>query len=245
MNKATTTTAKAGRARQACRVLLVSGLLALAGCMGEGGLLDDDPLRGGGRPISTNATPAPSARAVSDGSTASAGPTALPPPSSPTSTAALVNGGQALAAAPPAEPVRPPPEIGVTVGGPRPITNSRLEPVAAAGGLPSNPAPLASSGSGVVQAGAVTTVPTPNTAPTPATTEESYEQLQQKLLQHGVSWQQLKTGTAKGEWIFVCTIPEPGASNIEKHFEAHAVGPFGLNAIQAALKEIDDDRAGR
>jgi hypothetical protein len=75
--------------------------------------------------------------------------------------------------------------------------------------------------------------------------EGSFEQLQQLLAARGVTWQQLKSGTARDEWLFVCTIPNPRDKNLERQYEAKAVGPFGLAAIRAAIKAIDDDARGQ
>jgi hypothetical protein len=189
--------------------------------MGETSLLDD-PLRGGGVPIASNASTTNSARGVADVTP----PGTLPPANGPTSPAALTNGAGALAA-PPAQAGT---AVGVTVGGPRAAATSRLTPIAATSG-PGQPA----EASNVVPAGGV--------VPAPAA-DGSYEQLQQQLLARGVTWQQLKTGATRDEWIFVCTIPQPRENNIERHYEARAVGPFGLAAIRAAIKEIDDDNGG-
>jgi hypothetical protein len=188
--------------------------------MGESSILDD-PLRGGGVPIASNASTTNSARGVSDGTP----PGALPPANGPTSPAALTSGSGAVVVTPSQA------GAGVTVGGPRAPATSRLTPIAATTSGAGQPA----EASNVVQASGA--------MPAPAA-DGSYEQLQQQLLSRGVTWQQLKTGTAKDEWIFVCTIPQPRENNIERHYEAHAVGPFGLAAIRAAIKEIDDDIGG-
>jgi hypothetical protein len=89
-----------------------------------------------------------------------------------------------------------------------------------------------------VQATAVGAVPA-------GPTEESYEQLQQMLLQRGVTWQRLKTGTNKDEWLFLCSIPVPGRPNTTKDYQANAVGPYGLAAIRGVIKQIDESPPGR
>jgi hypothetical protein len=67
---------------------------------------------------------------------------------------------------------------------------------------------------------------------------ESYEQLQQKLQERGVVWQQLKGGE-RGEWVFTCCIPTPGQPGVEKCYEGKAPGRHGLEAIRAVLADID------
>ncbi len=234
MNEASSATKKVRSARQACSLLFALGLLGLVGCLGESNLLDDDPIRGG-RPIPTNATTtAPSARAVSDGSPPNANPTALPLPNGPTSPAALVSGGSSLTSPPPV--AVQPPEIGVKVGGPQPVT-SRLTPIAATN--------TDGGGTGIIQTSAVGPASVSAANSSPATLGATYEQLQDMLAQRGVTWQRLRTGTAKGEWIFECSIPDPKARQMEIDYVAHAVGPYGLDAIRAVLKEIDDERGGR
>ncbi len=225
MYKPSTAIPRIHPARQAFRLLLLGGCLALAGCsMGETALLDD-PLRGGyGQPIATNASTTLGARGVSDGTTSGA----LPPVNGPTSPAALTNAGGTLGTVPaPADTGAAP---GVTVGGPRP-SSSRLTPVAAPNGP--GAAPQASS---VVPAGGTVSAPAG---------QGGYEQLQQALLARNVTWQQLKTGTHPNEWTFTCSVPNPHDSATEREYTATAVGPFGLAAISAVIKLIDNDARGQ
>ncbi len=217
MNKLSTAVPKSHPARHICRLLLLGGWLALAGCsLGETNLLDD-PLRGGyGQPIQTNASTALGARGVSE-STATG---ALPPVNGPTSPAALTNAGGALGSVPaPADSGGAP---GVTVGGPRP-SSSRLTPVAAPNASPAAP-------------------PAPSTV---SASQGEYEQLQQALLARGVTWQQLKTGTNRDEWIFMCSVPNPHDSATEREYKATQVGPFGLAAMRAVIAAIDKDARGQ
>jgi hypothetical protein len=204
-----------GRLGQASLALAAGALLALAGCESAPVTLDDDPLRGGGKPLALDAPTTPGAR----GSAAAEAPAvavagglpALPPAQGPTSPAALVgNPG----AAPP-RPAREA-ETGVTLGGPR-----------AAGGATITPTSGVAQPVGMQAAGG------------------SYEALQQQLLARGVTWQQLKTGTAPDEWHFVCSVPHPEQNNIERQYEARAVGAGGLAAIRAVIQEIDKDRTGQ
>jgi hypothetical protein len=75
--------------------------------------------------------------------------------------------------------------------------------------------------------------------------EASFEQLQQMLQARGVVWQQLKTTVERGEWLFACAIPDPNTTGVQRHYEARAVGPLGLAAIRAVLKDIDTDEKQR
>jgi hypothetical protein len=220
MNKSNATTPKVHPARWTCRLLFVCGAFVLAGCSLLENNIPDDPLRGGyGQPIPSNASTTTGARGVSDGTAAGA----LPPVDGPTSPAALTNAGGVLGNGPARADGTA--GVGVTVGGPR-TASSRLTPVAA-----TNDGPATTQG--------------PRAAAPPATPVTSaageYEQLQQMLLARGVTWQQLKTGTARDEWVFVCSVPNPRDKNLEREYEATAVGPFGLAAIRAVIKRIDDD----
>jgi hypothetical protein len=216
MNEPSTASAKVYPAWRVGRLLSACGWLALAGCsLGETSLLDD-PLRGRyGQPVATNASTTLGARGVSDGTATGA----LPPPNGPTSPAALTNGGTALSSAPAQADTDT--AAGVTVGGPRAV-KSRLTPVPATSGPATTPQ-----------------------ASSTAAPDGSYEQLQEMLRARGVTWQQLKTGTAKDEWYFVCSIPNPHDKNLERNYEARQVGPFGLAAIRATIKAIDDDARGQ
>jgi hypothetical protein len=100
------------------------------------------------------------------------------------------------------------------------------------------PRPVASTVQPIAAATNKTTAPA--TGPVPVTAA-SYEQLQQELQTRGVVWQLLKTGVADGEWFFACAIPDPNNAGVQRHYEGRAVGPHGLAAIRAVLKEIDDD----
>jgi hypothetical protein len=84
----------------------------------------------------------------------------------------------------------------------------------------------------------------PATGPVSAN-EASYEQLQQMLQSRGVVWQHLRTGAERGEWLFICAVPNPTTPGVQRHYEARAVGPNGLAAIRAVLNEIDEDQKQR
>jgi len=81
---------------------------------------------------------------------------------------------------------------------------------------------------------------TPAAPAAPAT--DSFEQVQQMLLQRGVVWQQLKTGSGPGEWLFSCAIPDPQNPKFRVNYEARAVGPNGVAAMKAVIAQIDQDR---
>jgi hypothetical protein len=225
MNDPRTATPALQPARQVCGVVLAASWLALTGCMNDNHLLDD-PLWGGGTPIASNASTTNSSRGVSDGTATGA----LPPSNGPTSPAALVNGAGALGTPPAQSPADAGAGAVVSVGGPRPAASHFTQAAA------TSTAGQANASAGVVPAGGMVVN---------ANGQESYEQLQQMLRSRGVTWQQLKTGTAHDAWDFICAIPNPHQNNIERHYEGHAVGPFGLAAIRAAIKEIDDDTRGQ
>jgi hypothetical protein len=221
MNEDVRTTAAVGPAPwlRRARLLIVSGLLALAGCMGgRADLFDDDPIRGGGR-IPANAITTGGARGVAAADAGATGPPSLPPAQSPSSNAALAVGASGMGGD--RQPAGA--DAGVKLGGPR-ATEARLTPVAATTG-------------GLTPASAVVV--------TPGAAAGSYEQLQEMLRARGVVWQQLKTTGNKDEWHFHCAVPQAGLDNIERTYEARAVGPLGLAAIRAVIAEIDQDRGGR
>jgi hypothetical protein len=71
--------------------------------------------------------------------------------------------------------------------------------------------------------------------------QASYEQLQELLQTRGVVWQQLKTVMeGRGEWLFVCAIPDPGTPGMQRQYEGRAADEHGLAAIRAVLKDIDN-----
>jgi len=74
---------------------------------------------------------------------------------------------------------------------------------------------------------------------------DTFEQLQQKLQDYGVTWQMLKTSGQRGEWLFACSVPNPHEPSVERTFEAKAFGPNGLAAIRAAIAEIEAARKER
>ena len=136
-------------------------------------------------------------------------------PSLPSSSGASTPAALASSTSPHADQ-QPPTDPGVKVLAPRPVA-STAQPITAA---------------------AATTVPA--SAPG-AVGESTYEQLQQQLQARGVVWQQLKTSVEKGEWFFACAIPDPNSPGVQRHYEARAVGPFGLAAIRAVLSDIAAD----
>jgi hypothetical protein len=204
------------RKPRARRLLLLGALLALVGCESGPGLLDEDPLRGGA-PLALNAPTTKGARGIADSGPPAGGgsPLAALPPAQGPTSPAALVGNPGAAPTPPA---RVETDTGITLGGPRPAPGAAAAITPTAGVAP--PAAMA--------------------AP-----EDSYEGLQQKLQARGVSWQQLKTGVARDEWLFVCAVPHPEQNNMERHYEARAVGPGGLAAIRAAIQEIDKDRTGQ
>jgi hypothetical protein len=198
--------------------LLVGGLLTLAGCVGDSGGLDYDPIRGG-RPIPENAAITTGARGAAPSTIAENGDPMLPPPESAPSTAALTQGAVGVGRGP--QPVADP---SVKLAGPRAINGTSRMP-------------------GPVLTGTI--LPTSALTNPPATQPGTYEQLQQALLARGVTFQMLKTGLARDEWIFQCSVALPGKSNMEQEFHTRAVGPGGLAAMRAAIDEIDKAAAGQ
>jgi hypothetical protein len=223
------------------RWLVVSALLALAGCVSDPVTrVSDDPLVGGSPIPSGNAPLTGTARGVLAYDSPEAKEPTLPPPQGPTSPAALTSGAPAAPAPATDKPVASTPPAGPApkLQGPRPAapeSSARLTPVAA-------PAPAADPA--VRPASAVVVTPAVVTPAAPAASA-SYEQLQQMLEKRGVTWQQLKTGAKKDEWQFTCSIPRAGQSNLERQYEVSAVGPYGLAAIRAVIAEIDKDQAGK
>jgi hypothetical protein len=212
------------------RLLILSGLLALAGCASDVAGLLDDPIRGGPR-IPLNATTTEGARGAASAETpAPGGLPALPPAQAPSSNAALAVGASGVA------PDRlPTTEVGVKLSGPRPvIENGERKPEPSQSRL----APIAATGGAITPVSAVVAAPA---VPAPG----AYEQLQQMLVARGVTSQRLETGSNPDEWHFVCTIPLPGLDNLERTYEARAVGASGLAAIRAVIADIDKDRGGQ
>jgi hypothetical protein len=208
-----------GRWSHLSRLLTLSTMLGLCGCLGNSPrAVDDDPIFGGSGSIPLNAPTTPGARgSAAGGGTAESGAPLLPPARTPSAPAALASGAVGVGLT----PQQPASDAAVTLGGPRSAdSTSRLVPT---------PAP------GTVLPVAATSVP--------VAAEGSYEQLQEMLLARGVSWQQLKTGSGKDEWVFSCAVPL--RNNMEQRYDGRAVGRGGLAAIRAVIEQIDKERTGQ
>lgn len=132
-----------------------------------------------------------------------------------------------------------------------PLLGGRPVPIAKASGvLADDPVPMPASDVGRSPAALTSagqqTLPKETVAQTsanvPASNTETYEQLQERLRDYGVTWQRLRTNGSSGSWIFECGIPEQSDPNQERNFQAQAVGPNGLAAIRAVLTLLEADR---
>jgi hypothetical protein len=156
-------------------------------------------------------------------------PPTLPPtvpsvPAVPSSTASLASG--------PARPL----DNGMRIGGdPQPIaspptsTPSPAGMSAGWGAVLQNPEPAAGS-----MARSAPAHPTP-----PPSSNSSYEQAQDVLRLHGVTWQRLETWGDKGEWKFTCSVPNKQNPAIARNYEARANTP--IDAIHAVLDKLDKE----
>jgi hypothetical protein len=155
-----------------------------------------------------------------------------PPTSTPTSMAEITAGN-----------------AGVTLGSPR-ATEAKALPREALEGLPGigapeqtsppvppnhanslTPAPGPTSPSG----GIISTVATEETVPPVKLT---YENMQKRLRELGVVWQQLQN-TGHDKWHFICAVADPTTPGIRENFEVTREGEMGLLAIQAAIEQIE------
>ncbi|HZY88005.1 MAG TPA: hypothetical protein VFE78_24430 [Gemmataceae bacterium] len=213
-----------------CHLVTLSLLLA-AGCAGNRGL-DGDPLVGGGPPI---ARPAPSAGTATAGAGAAA-PIPPPPTHSATSPAALAAG------VPQPLPGDRDLRLGATASLPGRDTDGWRNPSggATAGARLSAPEPLADPA-------AARLAPTPaggaGVALTSAPAANEYVQLQDALRARGVSWQHLEMSSETGEWKFTCTVADPKNKSLLTLHEARSRDRYGLDAIRAAIQEIDQPQA--
>ena len=66
----------------------------------------------------------------------------------------------------------------------------------------------------------------------------SYEAVQKRLQERGVSWQQLQQ-VGKDRWHFICAIVDPDSPGYRENFEVTRDGNMGLNAMQAVLEQIE------
>lgn len=66
----------------------------------------------------------------------------------------------------------------------------------------------------------------------------SYEAVQKRLQERGVSWQQLQQ-VSKDRWHFICAIVDPESPGFRENFEVTRDGNMGLNAMQAVLEQIE------
>jgi hypothetical protein len=219
-------------ARTTARWVGAGCLLLLAGCVAESGTLDRDPLLGG-PPLPRSPAPASPYASVSHPA----------PPSSPVLPADPSPGESAGPAALAFATGRPEPERDLRMPGP-PATltgGARL-----GGPQPEAPARLTSAGAtapGVTPV-AVTPAPRAPSAPAPEGLDAAtFEQLQAMLAARGVAWQVLEVNGPAGQWKFTCGIPNHQAPGTWRNYEGVGAGANGLDAIRAALREIDRTQA--
>jgi hypothetical protein len=205
------------------RLALAAALGLLAGCNGVSSL-EHDPLLGG-PPVSKVA---PAGAAASPAAQAAApAPGAVPPlPSTHVlnSPAALVGG---ITPVPDAgrDPRPGTTTAGAALQGIEPL-GSGARPAAGAPGGP--PAVLTSSGPQAIAAAA-----------NPA---DAYLQLQEMLKARGVTWQRLEVWGDRGEWRFICSVPNPQQRFVNRNYEARAAGDYGLAAMRAVIEQIDAEK---
>lgn len=203
--------------------VLAAGLAAsaavVAGCANDRNRANaNDPLLGG-------RNPPPGSIAMGPGSLPPPAPVPGAPsaPAVPSSTAALASG--------PARSL----DTGLRIGGdPRPIDTHTPPPPpsgqsAGWGAVLQTPEPA--SGSMARSA--------PSHTPPPSTNASSYEQAQDVLRLHGVTWQRLETWGDKGEWKFTCSVPNKQNPAIARNYEARANTP--IEAIHAVLEKLEKE----
>lgn len=197
--------------------------LLLAGCTGEPGFREADPLIGGG--------PAAGGMARAAGTASARGPAPgevppLPPPTyGARPPAALAgNGSYDLR-------MSDTPSAGTGVGATATLQGPR--PVAVDGG---------GGGGRIVPVAQPRLGFTPVAAVQPVAGGDSYEQLQAQLDARGVTMRRLETVGDQGEWRFICAVPQPGSPNTRRTYEGRAVGGHGLTAIRVVLEQIDRER---
>jgi hypothetical protein len=205
------------------RVLMISCLVLLGGCLGERGL-ENDPLTGGPPIPPPASTPGP--RPAERPAEAMLPP--LPAPYSATSPAALTVGGPQ-----PADPAQPRGAAPAVAEGPwkAPQAGAVLRQPEPADDSPSRLSPVP--------------VPTPSFTLTAGAGGDTYEQLQDLLAARGVTWQRLETWGESGDWKFSCSIPNRQNPSIHRHYEARAPGGRGLPAMRAVLEQIDRESVGQ
>ncbi|MFQ3591716.1 MAG: hypothetical protein SNJ82_00805 [Gemmataceae bacterium] len=88
----------------------------------------------------------------------------------------------------------------------------------------------------------LTTVSNEQVAP-PASATLTYEALQKRLQERGVTWQQLQH-LGNDRWHFICAIVDPDSPGYRENFEVIREGNHGLNALQAVLEQIEKRQQG-
>jgi hypothetical protein len=81
--------------------------------------------------------------------------------------------------------------------------------------------------------------PTPASPPIggAAANIRTYEDAQQFLKQHGVTWQRMSQD--EGEWKFACGIPNPSNPRVNKTYQTSRSFPDLLSAMQAVIAQIE------
>src|SRR5262249_30639000 len=115
---------------------------------------------------------------------------------------------------------------------------------------PSGPGATLHDPQPVETTGASSTSPGPGVtrAVAPAPRFDSYQQAQDLLVSLGVTEQVLETTGDKGDWHFLCKVPDPRKPGSKLVFEGTAPGENGLAVIRAVLRKMEDSpelNAGR
>jgi hypothetical protein len=231
---------KRGRPRRARRLAWVVLLFAV-GCHGIGGGTSSapqaEPLAANNDPL-LGLTPAPGpASPGSTGTSVSGAGWSTGVRAIPTETSGGPNA--VLAGTPPSSGLRIP--AGNTTGGGSstssggPWRGSDSGAVLKAPEIVGGPAPLppATSGFGPAPAGAPVTLTSGGAI---TTMEQAYAALKQR----GVTWSNLQQ-LDRGEWKFICAIPNPQNATNQTKYVGSAPGENGLAAIRAILDQIDRD----
>jgi hypothetical protein len=209
-------------------LLLSVALTGLAGCAdGLGSRRQGDPLVG----IHTQPVPVAQSGAGNGLVPAVGGPVPALPASYTAPGSVAIAGGETTtpvdprhleipdavpAAQPSAGTVRGAPP-GVIVGDPVPVTNdstSRRPPA---------------SPSTLQQIGAA--------SPTGAAAITTFEEAQQFLTKHGVTWQRFDV--EDGQWKFECSIPNPSNRKFDRHLKTDRAFPDYLSAMRAIIAAIE------
>jgi hypothetical protein len=83
----------------------------------------------------------------------------------------------------------------------------------------------------------------PATVAGPVPKTMNYEEVQAKLAEHGVNWQELKK-MSSDRWHFLCTVPDPKDPGSQMNFQDTATGRGGVAAMEAVLRQIEQAQKG-